>query len=152
MGLFETWRRNRAARWTKDPARWDVDLPSQVPIVVHSPAPVLRVVFYRSPAGREPVRDWLRSLEPEARRVFGEDISTVQYGWPLGMPLVRSLGEGIWEVRSQLRDGIGRVLFLAADDVMVLLHGFLKKTQKTPTQELEIARRRAAEVRRGGEP
>lgn len=118
--------------------------------MVQSGIPILRVVFYRSEIGREPVRDWLQSFDRESKRVFGEDIKTVQYGWPLGMPLVRSLGGGIWEVRSQLRDGIGRILFLCEGDAMVLLHGFTKKTQKTPPQEIEIARKRAAAVRKGG--
>ena len=121
-------------------------------MMVQSVAPVLRVVFYRSSLGREPVREWLRSLDPLSKRIFGEDIKTVQYGWPLGMPLVRSLGGGIWEVRSQLPGGAGRILFVAVADTMILLHGFVKKTQKTPSQDLEVARRRAANVRRGGQP
>ena len=118
--------------------------------MVPSKEPILRVVFYRSGAGREPVREWLRDLDQESKKAFGEDIKTVQYGWPLGMPLVRSLGGGLWEVRSQVRDGIGRILFLAEGHVMVLLHGFIKKTRKTPSQDLEIARKRVAELRRGG--
>lgn len=109
---------------------------------------VLRVVFYKTESGREPVRDWLRGLDQDYKKVLGEDIKTVQYGWPLGMPLVRSLGDGLWEVRSQLKGGIGRVIFLVEAHVMVLLHGFIKKSQKIPTHELETARRRAAEVRR----
>lgn len=67
--------------------------------MVQFPEPILRVVFYRSASGREPVRDWLRALDRESRRVIGNDIKTVQYGWPLGMPLVRNLGGGLWEVR-----------------------------------------------------
>jgi phage-related protein len=118
--------------------------------MVQSPEPILRVVFYRTTSGREPVRDWLRALDRESRRVIGGDIKTVQYGWPLGMPLVRNLDGGLWEVRSRLRDGIARVIFFAERDVMVLVHGFSKKSQKTPKKELELARRRAAELR-GGE-
>lgn len=120
--------------------------------MVLSREPILRVVFYRSGSGREPVREWLRGLDGESKRVLGEDIKTVQYGWPLGMPLVRSLGGGLWEVRSQLRDGIARVIFLASGETMVLLHGFHKKTQKTPPAELEVARKRAADVRKAGVP
>lgn len=82
--------------------------------------------------------------------MIGEDIKTVQYGWPLGMPLVRSLGDGLWEVRSRLRDGIARVIFFTQGDVMALVHGFIKKSQKTPKRDLDLARRRAAELRRGG--
>lgn len=115
--------------------------------MVQSPEPIVRVVFYRTASGREPVRDWLRALDRESRRVIGNDIKTVQYGWPLGMPLVRNLGEGLWEVRSRLRDGIARVIFFAERDVMVLVHGFIKKSQKTPKKDMELARRRAAELR-----
>lgn len=145
MQRFEKWRRGWAGRLLG--RTLTQTLPMDVPTMVQSPS--LRVVFYRSPSGREPVRDWLRSLEPETRRVFGEDIKTVQFGWPMGMPLVRSLGGGIWEVRSHFRDGIGRLFFLAEADAMVLLHGFIKKSQKTPSEELEIARKRAATVRQG---
>jgi phage-related protein len=117
--------------------------------MVQSPQPTLRVVFYRTATGREPVRDWLRGLDRESRRLIGEDIKTVQYGWPLGMPLVGNLGDGLWEVRSRLRDGIARVIFFAAGDVMALVHGFIKKSQKTPQDDLALARRRATELRRG---
>ena len=117
--------------------------------MVQSPQPTLRVVFFRTATGREPVRDWLRGLDRESRKVIGEDIKTVQYGWPLGMPLVRSFGDGLWEVRSRLRAGIARVIFFAAGDVMVLVHGFIKKSEKTPKDDLVLARRRAAELRRG---
>jgi len=111
--------------------------------------PTLWVAFYRTASGREPVREWLRGLEPEARRIIGEDIKTVQYGWPVGMPLVRGLGDGLWEVRSRLRDGIARVIFFAERDVMTVVHGFLKTSRKTPKDDLALARRRAAELRRG---
>ena len=99
--------------------------------------------FYRSDSGREPVREWLKSLEPDDRRVIGEDIKDVEFSWPIGMPLVRSLGQGVWEVRSSLPGGrIARVLFCIESDCMVLLHGFMKKTQKTPQRELDLAIRR----------
>jgi phage-related protein len=107
----------------------------------------LRVIFYRTASGREPVREWLRSLDRESKKIIGDDIKTVQYGWPLGMPLVGSLGDGLWELRSQLRDGIARVLFLAQEGLMVVVHGFVKKSRKTPRNELATARRRAAELR-----
>lgn len=118
--------------------------------MVQSPQPILRVLFYRTATGKEPVREWLRGLDRHARKTIGEDVKTVQFGWPLGMPLVRSLGEGLWEVRSRLRDGIVRVIFMTAGDRMVLLHAFTKKSRKTPPKDLALARRRAAEVRRGG--
>jgi len=99
--------------------------------------------FFRSESGREPVREWLRRLPPEDRRIIGEDIKDVEFSWPIGMPLVRSLGGGLWEVRSSLKRGrIARVLFVVTEEWMVLLHGFVKKTRKTPGRDLEVARRR----------
>ena len=99
--------------------------------------------FYRSESGREPVREWLKSLDVADRRVIGEDIKDVEFSWPIGMPLVRSLGRGIWEVRSSLARGrIARVLFCVETDCMVLLHGFMKKTQKTPKQDIDLAIKR----------
>ena len=99
--------------------------------------------FYRSDSGREPVRQWLKSLEAQDRRIIGEDIKDVEFSWPIGMPLVRSLGRELWEVRSSLPHGrIARVIFCVEKDFMVLLHGFIKKTQKTPKQEIELALKR----------
>ena len=103
----------------------------------------LRARFYRSDAGREPVREWLKSLHNADRRIIGEDIKDVEFSWPIGMPLVRSLGRDIWEVRSTLPHGrIARLLFCVEKDCMVLLHGFMKKTQKTPKQDIDLALRR----------
>ncbi len=104
--------------------------------------PILSVVFYRTDAGSEPVRDWLRELTVEDRKAIGTDIKTAQYGWPLGMPLVRKMEPGLWEVRCDIADGIARVLFTVKDGQMVLLHGFVQKTQKTPDNELKTARNR----------
>ena len=99
--------------------------------------------FYRSDSGREPVREWLKSLDAEDRRIIGEDIKDVEFSWPIGMPLVRSLGRDIWEVRSSLpHSRTARVLFCAERNCMVLLHGFMKKTQKTPQQDIDLAIRR----------
>ncbi|MEJ2633200.1 MAG: type II toxin-antitoxin system RelE/ParE family toxin [Acidihalobacter sp.] len=109
---------------------------------------VLDVRFYATTQGHEPVRDWLRSLAPEARKAIGEDIKTVQFGWPLGMPLVRKLDSSLWEVRSMIDGGIARVLFTTTGQTMVLVHGFIKKTDKTPKQIIEVARDRAKEVRK----
>lgn len=93
------------------------------------------VIFFRTLAGGEPVREWLKSLEPVAdRKQIGADIQTVEFGWPIGMPVCRPMGAGVYEVRSSLsHNRIARVFFYI--DVigrMVLLHGFVKKTQKTP--------------------
>lgn len=99
--------------------------------------------FYRSNSGREPVREWLKKLDPEDRKIVGEDIKDVEFAWPIGMPLVRVLGNGLWEVRSSLTGGkIARVIFTEEQGFMVLLHGFIKKTQKTPKQDLELALKR----------
>ena len=96
--------------------------------------------FYRSASGREPVRDWLKGLLQDDRRILGEDIKDVEFAWPLGLPLVRSLGRELWEVRSSLTQGrIARVIFCVSDGQMVLLHGFIKKTQKTPPHEIDLA-------------
>src|ERR1700730_9685146 len=103
--------------------------------------------FYRAPSGREPVREWLKALPPLDRRCLGEDIATVEYGWPVGMPVCRPLGAGLWEVRSRLPSHrIARVMFMLTQGYLVLLHGFIKKTQGTPKIELTIARQRMREV------
>ncbi len=93
--------------------------------------PILSVVFFVTAAGNEPVREWLSGC-PRGPALVGFDIKTAQYGWPLGMPLIRKLEPGLWEVRSHIGDGIARVLFTVTGDTMVLLHGFVKKSQKTP--------------------
>ncbi len=102
----------------------------------------LRVIFYRTTAGNEPVREWLKALPPEDRKIIGDDLKTAQYGWPLGMPLIRKLEVGLWEVRCRLQDSIARLIFTVESDAMVLLHGFIKKSQKTPLQDLQLARQR----------
>ena len=112
-----------------------------------SEAKKLTVVFYRSRAGAEPVRDWLRGLPVEDRQVLGRNLRLVEMGWPVGLPLCRPLGGGLWEVRSSLTSNrIARVIFCAAQGHMVLLHGFIKKTQKTPQAELDLACTRQKEV------
>ena len=99
--------------------------------------------FYRSDSGREPVREWLKDLDQAERKILGEDIKDVEFSWPIGMPLVRSLGNGLWEVRSSLPHGrIARVLFCVFEEQMVLLHGFIKKTQKTPQPDIDLALKR----------
>lgn len=100
---------------------------------------ILTVNFYRTDAGNEPVRDWLKELARDDMRTIGEDIKTAQLGWPLGMPLIRKIDKDLWEVRSSLPDGIARVLFTVDDNLMILLHGFIKKSNKTPLNELKTA-------------
>ena len=105
------------------------------------------VVFYRTAGGAEPVLDWLRCLPAEDRRIIGTDLATVQFGWPIGMPLCRPLGSGLWEVRSSLTSRrIARVLFFIEDDRIGVVHGFIKKTQKTLADDLDLARRRMKEM------
>ncbi len=104
--------------------------------------PILSVHFFQTVTGREPVREWLKSLPREERRIIGEDIKTVQFGWPLGMPLVRKLDKGLWEVRSRLPDRIARVIFTSSEGEMILLHGFIKKSRKTPKEDLALAKTR----------
>jgi phage-related protein len=103
--------------------------------------------FYALGSGREPVREWLKKLDVEDRKLIGEDIKDVEFSWPIGMPLCRSLGAGLWEVRSQLAGGrIARIIFCVHQGRMVLLHGFMKKTQKTQPREIELAAKRMKEI------
>jgi phage-related protein len=104
---------------------------------------ILNVIFFLTNSGREPVRDWLKSLDKEDRKVIGEDIKLVQFRWPLGMPLVRKMETDLWEIRSRLSGGrIARVFFTVRNEEMVLLHGFIKKSQKTPAKDLKLAQQR----------
>ncbi len=102
----------------------------------------LNVVFFRTDGGKEPVREWLKSLPAEERRAIGEDLMTLQFRWPMGMPLVRSLGDGLWELRSNLPTRIARCLFYVPKGRIVMLHGFIKKTQKTPLEDKALALKR----------
>jgi len=103
--------------------------------------------FYVSASGAAPVRDWLVSLDPEDRKAIGKDIQKVEFGWPIGMPYCRPLGRGLWEVRSSISSGrIARVLFAIVEGEMALLHGFVKKTQKTPPHEIDLALARKKEL------
>ena len=107
----------------------------------------LPVIFYATSAGREPVREWLRALDRDDRREIGADVLAVQQGWPLWLPLCRSLGNGLWEVRSSLPSHrIARLIFAIDDNTIVLLNGFIKKTQKTPAAEIELALKRLKEM------
>jgi phage-related protein len=107
---------------------------------------LLGVRFYRSAAGREPVREWLKAMPDDHRKVIGTDLKTVQYGWPLGMPLVRKMENALWEVRSNIPGGTVRVLFTVMGSEMVLLHGFEKTSAKTPRSDLATALARLKEL------
>ena len=106
----------------------------------------LNVVFYKTDTGNEPVREWLKELPKNDCKVIGTDILTVQYAWPVGKPLVDNLGDGIWEVRSRLGNRIARTLFAMVDQEIVLLHGFIKKQQRTPAVLPDIVRVRRIPV------
>ena len=101
----------------------------------------LPVEFFRTESGHEPMRDWLKSdlFSKEDRRRLGENIKTVERGRPIGMPTCRSIGRGLWEVRTNLPTRIVRVLFFIADGRMVLVHGFVKKSRATPQADVELA-------------
>ena len=105
--------------------------------------------FYRTSAGAEPVREWLRELETEDRNAIGQDLMRVQYRWPVGMPLCRPLSKGLWEVRRSLTGNrIARVLFFVEDGRIGVVHGFVKKTQKTPADAIALADKRMKEMKK----
>lgn len=109
----------------------------------------LPAVFYQTASGREPVREWLKTLEYSDRKTIGMDIATLEFSWPVGLPQCRPITErkGLWEVRSTLSGGrIARILFGIHAQQMVLLHGFMKKTKKTPDKEIDLAMTRFKEV------
>lgn len=109
---------------------------------------ILQVLFYRTLSGHEPVREWLLSLPKEYKKLIGSDIKIAQYGWPIGMPLIKKVDtkNKLWEVRTNLSDGIARVLFTVSDDTIILLHGFIKKTQKLEKKELNLAIKRRKDL------
>ncbi len=110
-------------------------------------APEIPVRFYRTALGKEPVLEWLRSLDRGDRRAIGLDLMRVQFGGPIGMPLVRSLKDGLWEVRSTLlSQRIARLILCFHQGTLIVLHGFIKKTRKTPPEDLALAKRRMKEV------
>jgi len=105
------------------------------------------LVFYRSGNGREPVREWLKDLDAADRQAVGQDLMRAQWRWPVGMPLCRAMGQGLWEIRTELPSHrIARVLLCLDEGVLVALHAFIKKTQKTPDDELALARKRQKEL------
>ena len=111
------------------------------------PLKPIPAAFWRSASGREPVREWLRDLNPRDRQAIGDDLRKVQFGWPIGMPLVRKLADHLWELRTSLpAKREARLLFTAGETHIVVLHGFMKKSQKTPTHELDVAQRRLREI------
>jgi len=107
------------------------------------------LVFFRTDAGAEPVRDWLRALPKPDRRIVGEGLKQLEYGWPIGMPLCRALGGGLFELRFSLTTRrIARVIVCVFVNELYAIHGFIKKTQKTPEVDLDLARRRKRQLER----
>jgi phage-related protein len=107
------------------------------------------LVFYRTAGGAEPVREWLKTMPVGDRHVVGADLARVQFQWPVGMPLCQPMGQGLWEVRTTLPSRkIARVLFCAFEGELWALHGFIKKTQKTPVEDLALARKRMKDLKR----
>ncbi|MCH8489341.1 MAG: type II toxin-antitoxin system RelE/ParE family toxin [Oceanicaulis sp.] len=112
--------------------------------------PKIPLVFYRTAAGNEPVRDWLKEMNRDDRLAIGADLQRVQYRWPVGMPLCRAMKDGLWEVRTHLPSRtISRVLLCFHEGVIVALHGFIKKTRTTPDEDMALARQRKKEVEHG---
>ena len=109
----------------------------------------MTVRFFRESTGSEPVRDWLKGLPNAEKQEIGADIKTVQFGWPIGMPLVDHIDGEIWEVRTRLATRLARVLFTLEGNLMVLLHGFIKKERKTPKADLDLAKQRLKKIRSG---
>lgn len=99
-------------------------------------------IFFRTESGNEPVRDWLRAMSADDRRLIGEDIKTVEFGWPIGMPTCKPIGDGLYEVRTNLPGNRIVCVFFYVDRIgrMVLLHAIVKKTQQTPEADLSLAR------------
>jgi phage-related protein len=110
----------------------------------------LTVYFYKTPAGNEPVREWLKQRAPEEKKAIGEDIKAVEFSWPVGYPQVTKLDKDLWEVRTNLPDGICRIFFTVWKRYMVLLHGIIKKSQKTPQHDLDHAKKLRNRVMAGG--
>jgi phage-related protein len=107
------------------------------------------VIFFRTAAGTEPVREWLRALPEQERHAIGRDLMRAQWRWPVGMPLCRPMGAGLWEIRTDLRTKrSARVLLCVFRGQLVALHGFIKKTQATPDEDLALARKRQKELMR----
>lgn len=106
---------------------------------------ILPAKFYQTESGREPVKEWLLELTPEDRKTIGDDIRVAEFGWPIGMPLCRAIKgqKNLWEIRVKLLGGrIARVFFCTHKENMVLLHGFIKKSQKTPNHKISLAVKR----------
>jgi len=109
--------------------------------------PILSVHFYKNENGNEPVRDFLMEIKKTDRKIIGEDIKTAQFGWPIGMPLIRKFDKNLWEVRSRIKNGIARTFFTVEEGKMILLHAFIKKSMSTPKNEIKVTKERLKSLR-----
>jgi phage-related protein len=118
--------------------------------MTQSAPPKIELFFYQTEGGSKPVRDWLKGLDEADRKAIGMDLMRVQYRWPVGMPLCRSMKDGMWEVRTSLPSKtISRVMICFHEGGLYALHGFIKKTQATPEADLKLAQKRKKEVENG---
>lgn len=108
--------------------------------------PTYIIIFYQEDSGREPVKRWLKKLDENEKIIIGEDLQTLQFRWALGMPLVKFLGKGLWELRTNLSTRICRIIFVVENKNIILLHGFIKKTQKKPQNEIETSLKRKKKI------
>jgi phage-related protein len=102
--------------------------------------------FYQTESGREPVREWLKTLSPTERQAIGKDVRKVEYGWPLGMPTCAPIGDGLWEIRTHLTNRIARIFLCFVREKMILLHGFIKKSRVAPLSDITLARDRKTDL------
>jgi phage-related protein len=117
-------------------------------MILTTPRKILMARFYQGTDGREPVREWVKDFDRPDRKAFGTVIQKLEFGWPIGLPHCRNMGNGLWEIRVNLSNGrAARILFIIRPGEMILIHGFIKKTQTTPLRDLEIARRRMKDLK-----
>lgn len=113
----------------------------------------LEARFYANASGKEPVRDWLLELDREDRKQIGIAIKDTEFSWPIGLPLCRQIKghKGLWEVRCDITNGrIVRVMFIVVGRELILLHGFIKKSQKTEQKDINLAVKRKKEFESHG--
>jgi phage-related protein len=106
------------------------------------------VVFFETESGKQPVREFIKQLSKEDQKEVGADIRVVQDSFPIGLPLVRKLKPELWEIRSFIKNGISRIFFTFFDKKIIFLHAFVKKMQKTPLKEIDVAIKRLKEFKK----
>ena len=108
----------------------------------------ISLIFFRAQSNEEPVREWLRGLSQGERRAIGSDLLKAQWRWPVGMPLCRPMGKGMWEVRTNLPNNrTARVFISHHERHLVALHGYIKKTRATPDEDVALVRKRQRELK-----